>query len=234
MKYDDLHREAHSRLNLRKAQRSLALIGRKSAVERIDWDEYGPGELPDFKGMGYAYAGRVTTDGWTFGREEETDEATSHGFTEPGRIDTTSVTRTVSTTVQETFRRVIREIIKGVDYSEVSFNANGFLVLDEPDFPEHDEWSLIVMFRDGPSDRQILFGREFGTIQLQEAGDEAFGTEGVLEQELTWRVFSDEERGTPYKEFYGGRGFELLAENLGYELIGDIEDPEDEGGESGN
>ena len=216
MNYDELHREAHSRLNLRKAQRSLALIGRTSEITPINWDEYGPGDLPDFKEAGYRYAGRVTTDGWTFGREEETDEATSHGFTEPGRIDTTSVTRTISTTVQETFRRVIREIIKGADYSGVSFNSNGFLVLDEPDFPEHDEWSLITIFRDGPSNRQILFGREFGTIQLQEAGDESFGTEGVLQQELTWRVFSDEERGTPYKEFYGGAGFVALAEELGY------------------
>lgn len=218
--YDELHAAAHSRLNLRKAQRSLALIGRRSEVTKIDWDEFGPGELPDFKEMGFHYVGRVTTDGWTFGREEENDEVESHGFTDPGRIDTTSVTRTISTTVQETFRRVIRELIKGADYSGVSFNESGFLVLDEPDFPEHDEWSLITMFRDNPEDRRIVFGRHFGSIQLETAGEEAFGNEGAIQQEITWRVFPDEDMGTPFREFYGGPGMVQLAETLGYKVTG--------------
>lgn len=215
--FDELHRKAHNRLNLRKAQRSIGLIARKRDLEEVDFREFDPGELPDFREMGFQYAGRITTDGWTFGREEETDEAESHGFPEPGRIDTESVTRTISTTVQETFRRVIREITKGADYSGITFSPNGFLVLPEPDFPDHEEWSLITIFRDGPPARQIVFGRHFGTVKLSSAGDETFGGEGVLQQELTWRVFSDDETGTPFEEFYGGPGFTDLAADLGYE-----------------
>lgn len=218
--YNELHREAHNRLNLRKAQKSLCLIGRRSEVTVPDFTALDPGALPDFKEAGYNFAGRVTNDGFTFGREEETDEVSSHGLPEPGRIDTTGITRTISTTVQETFRRVIREIVKGADYSGITFNANGFLVLPEPDFPDHDDWSMILMFRDRntATGNEIIFGREFGTVKLSNAGDEAHGTEGALQQELTWRVFTDDDSGTPYNEFYGGPGFVDLAESLGYTL----------------
>lgn len=214
--FNDLHLAAHNREHVRKAQRSLAFIGRKRDVERIDFNEYGPSELPDFEQMGYKPVGNVTTDGFSFGREEDSEEVESHGFTQAVRIDTEKVTRNVSTTVQATQSRLIREIADGTDYSSVTIGENGFLVLDENEMPEHDEWSLIVIFRDGPESDRFIFGRQFHTVKLESAGDEGHGGGEEINQELTWRVFADDETGIPVTKFYGGPGFQRLAESLGW------------------
>lgn len=214
--YNELHDAVHNRLNIRDAQKSIGLIGRKRDIDALDLEGMDPGALPDFKELGFDPLGIVTTDGWNFGREESNKEATGHGFADVLRIDVESVNRTVSVTVKETWLRTVRELVKGADYSNISFSSGGFLVLDEAEMPDHDEWSLVVLFRDGSGEDEIIFGRYFGTVKLESSGDESHGGDGYLEQELTLRVFRDEETGTPVREFYGGPGFEKLSEGLGY------------------
>lgn len=218
--FDELREAALNRLNVRKAKQSVALIGRKSEVGALDFSTITPGSLPDLSTdtTGLRPLGLVTTDGFTAGREEETEEIAAHGMADAVRIDTTSVSRTVSTTVLENQRRVIREIALGADFSGASFVSGEFLTLDEPEMPLHDEWTLMLILKDGAPGSEIIFGKLYGTVKIQSAGEESYGTEGAVQQELTWKAFTDPDTGTPVREFFGGPGFEALAEDLGYTL----------------
>lgn len=219
--FAELHETAHERRNVRKAKQSVALIGRKSEVGALDFPTvFKPGSFPDLSTdtTGLRPLGLVTNDGFTGGREEENEEIPAHGVADAVRTDTTSVSRTLSTTVLEKHRRVIQEIALGADFSGKTVTPGEFLTLDEPEMPMHDEWTIVLILKDGAPGNEIFFGRLLGTVKIQSAGEESWGTEGADQQELTWKAFTDKDYGTPVKHFIGGPGFEALAAELGYEL----------------
>lgn len=216
--FDELHTEAHRRSLIRKAIKSVAFIRKKDAdntpVESIFGSD---GSLLDLKSEGWLPIGLVTDDGYTFGRDTNVDDITSHGFANPTRKDIVSVERSVTTTIQEYGKRHIEELIQGADLSGVKQNAKtGEVVTDEQDLPTPGEYELLVIAMDGPVDNRWYLGKFFPSVQLSEASEEAWGKEGAIERELTFDVFSDEALGFPVRHFIGGPPASASKDVLGY------------------
>lgn len=216
--FDELHTEAHRRSLIRKAIKSVAFIRKKDAdntpVESIFGSD---GSLLDLKSEGWLPIGLVTDDGYTFGRDTNVDDITSHGFANPTRKDIVSVERSVTTTIQEYGKRHIEELIQGADLSGVKQNAKtGEVVTDEQDLPTPGEYELLVIAMDGPVNNRWYLGKFFPSVQLSEASEEAWGKEGAIERELTFDVFSDEALGFPVRHFIGGPPASASKDVLGY------------------
>lgn len=216
--FDELHTEAHRRSLIRKAIKSIAFIRKKDADNKPIESIFGAdGSLIDLKSEGWLPIGLVTDDGYTFGRDTNVDDITSHGFANPTRKDVVSVERSVTTTIQEYGKRHIEELIQGADLSGVKQNAKtGEIVTDEQDLPTPGAYELLVIAMDGPIDNRWYIGKFFPSVQLSEASEEAWGKEGAIERELTFDVFSDEALGFPVRQFIGGPGASASKDVLGY------------------
>lgn len=216
--FDELHTEAHRRSLIRKAVKSIAFIRKKDADNTPIESIFGAdGSLIDLKSEGWLPIGLVTDDGYTFGRDTNVDDITSHGFANPTRKDVVSVERSVTTTIQEYGKRHIEELIQGADLSGVKQNAKtGEIVTDEQDLPTPGAYELLVIAMDGPIDNRWYIGKFFPSVQLSEASEEAWGKEGAIERELTFDVFSDEALGFPVRQFIGGPGASASKDVLGY------------------
>ncbi|MBM7795838.1 hypothetical protein [Pseudoglutamicibacter cumminsii] len=217
--FDELHTEAHRRSLIRKAVKSVAFIRKKDADNKPIESIFGSdGSLLDLKSEGWLPIGLVTDDGYTFGRDTNVDDITSHGFANPTRKDVVSVERSVTTTIQEYGKRHVEELIQGADFSGVKQNAKtGEIVTDEQDLPTPGAYELLVIAMDGPVDQRWYLGKFFPSVQLSEASEEAWGKEGAIERELTFDVFSDEELGFPVRHFIGGPAASASKDILGYE-----------------
>lgn len=217
--FDELHTEAHRRSLIRKAIKSIAFIRKKDADNKpIEILFAGPGAFIDLKSEGWLPIGLVTDDGYTFGRDTNVDDITSHGFANPTRKDVVSVERSVTTTIQEYGKRHIEELIQGADLSGVTQNAQtGEVVTDEQDLPTPGAYELLVVAMDGPVDQRWYLGKFFPSVQLSEASEEAWGKEGAIEREVTFDVFTDEELGFPVRHFIGGPAAAASKDILGYD-----------------
>ena len=197
--------EADERSLVRKIQKAVAFIAPMSVElpEAIT----GADSLPiDLKAAGFLPVGLVTPDGYNFGREIESEDIDALGYAAPIRSDTTRVPRSVSFTVLEKGRKHMLELVYGTDLTGVTQGVNGELVIDEPDLPVDAEWRLLIVGSDGPAVNNWILGKGYGAVKLNATGEEVWGREGAVSQQLTFNVFTDDEVGVPVKHYFGGTG----------------------------
>lgn len=195
--------EADDRSLVRKVQRVAIFIARKTV--ELPAALTGPDSLPiDLKAAGWLPVGLVTPDGITFGREIEKEDVEALGYASPVRSDILRVPRTVSFTALEKGKKHMLELSKGMDLTNVEQALNGEIVIDEPDLPIAEEWRLLAVGDDGPATANWILGMGFGAVKLTSTGDETWGREGAISNELSFDVFTDEEIGVPVRQYIGG------------------------------
>ena len=213
--FDTQFQAGVNRKLVRKVQKAIAFI----APPTVDLPEslYEGGTLIDLKAAGWLSMGLVAPEGFNFEREMEAEEVDALGFASAIREDTTKVPRSVSMTLLQSGQKHIEELTKGVDLSNVTQDpVTGEIVFDEPDLPINKEWRLLIIGKDGPADEEWIMGKGYGATKLSTTGAEAWGQEGAKSTEVTMKIFTDDEIGTPVRHFLAGTGALKYKDVLGY------------------
>lgn len=212
--FGTIQADADERSLVRKIQKAVAFIA-PMTVELPD-ALTGADSLPiDLKTAGFLPVGLVSPDGYNFGREVEKEDIDALGYASAVRSDVTRVPRSVSFTVLEKGRKHMLELIYGTSLTGVTQALNGELIIDEPDLPVDAEWRLLVVGSDGPAANNWLMGRGYGAVKLSATGEEVWGREGAVSQQLTFDVFTDDTVGVPVRHYFGGTGAKA-SEVLGF------------------
>ena len=214
--FAELQNQSDQRKLVRKIQKAVALIAPRD-VELPETLFTGPGQLVDLNEAGWMPLGIVTPDGYEFEREVETEDIDGLGYASPVRTDITRVPRSITTTLIETGRKHVNELIYGTDLSTVTQDPQtGEVVFDEPDMPANREYRLLLLGQDGPADEEWVLGKGYGTVSLTAGGGATWGQEGAVGSEVTLKVYSDDEIGTPVRHYLGGTGARKYKDVLGY------------------
>jgi hypothetical protein len=211
--------EADERGLVRKVQKAIAFLAPLS----VDLPEAitGADSQPiDLKALGYLPIGLVTPDGFTFSREISSESIDALGYASPVRSDITSVPRTISFTPLEKGRKHMLELTKGTSLAGVTQAVSGEIVIDEPDLPIDSEWRLLIIGSDGPATNNWILGKGYGLVKLASTGEETWGREGAVTSQLTFNVFTDDEIGTPVREYFAGTGAKAASTVLGFTQAG--------------
>lgn len=212
---EEIRQNADHRSQVRKIQKAYAFLLPKS--QDLPESLYAGGSLTDFSTVSGAISvGLVTPDGWTFSREIESEDINALGYGSPVRTDITTVPRSVTVTALESNRKEIQELKYGTTITETQDTTTGEVVFDEPDLPNSKEYRLIVVGADGPADEEWIMGKGFPAVKLTGTGEEVWGQEGAVSQELTFSVFSDDETGAPVRHYLAGTGAVKYKDVLGY------------------
>lgn len=212
--FDAAHSAAHRRGNRRKAVQSIGFLARRSELDSVPETVFAEnGELVDLISAGFEYAGLVTTDGYNFERDDSVEGDGSHGFVDNTREDLETSERTVTVTFQEK-KRVIQEIVDGADYRNLEVGTHE-LVKYKPSMPVNEEWCLVTVYKDGPTGDEHLVAKILPTIKAQSVGGEQWSNTAIG-REVTFKVYTDDELGTPEIEIEGGQAFLAAAEEQGY------------------
>lgn len=208
--------ENDSRSLVRKIQKAVAFLGKSD----VDMPEslYEADGLIDLKAAGWLPVGMVSPDGYTFGREPESEDISALGYASPVRSDTTVVARSVAFTPLEHGRKHMFELQYGTDLSGITMDPQtGEVVFDEPDLPVDAEYKLIVIGADGPADNHWVLGKGYFSVKLQTTAEQVWGSEGTASNQITLNVFSGEESGVPVRHFMGGTGAIKHQDVLGFD-----------------
>jgi hypothetical protein len=197
--------DSDERSLVRKIKRAVAFIAPMTVA--LPSAITGTDSLPvDLKALGYLPVGLVTPDGYTFSREIESEDVDALGYASAVRSDVTRVPRSVSFTVLEKGRKHMMQLVYGTELTGVTQKLNGELVIDEPDLPIDAEWRLLVVGDDGPAANNWILGKGYGSVKLSATGEEVWGREGAVSQQLTLNVFTDDTVGVPVKHYLAGTG----------------------------
>lgn len=202
---------------IRKVQSAIGVIAPKSV--ELPASLYDGGSLIDLKTAGFLPIGIVTKDGYNFGREVETEEVDGLGYASPVREDTVKVPREITFTPLESGRRHMLEMKYGTTLADTKQDSvTGEVVFDEPDLPIGEEYRLLVLASDGPTANNWILGKGYGAVKLTGGGDETWGGEDPVASELTFKVFVDDEIGSPVRHYMGGTGALKAQDVLDFDL----------------
>lgn len=216
--FDTLRMENDNRGLIRKVQKAIAVLAPKTVP--LPESLYAGGSLIDLKVLGWLPVGIVSPDGYSFGREVESEDIDALGYASPVRSDTTKVPRSVSFTPLERGRRHMLELTYGTDLSAVTQDqSTGEVVFDEPDLPVDAEYRLLIIGSDGPASENWILGKGYGTVKLAGGGAETWGQEGAVSSEVMLKIFTDDAIGTPVRHYMGGTGALAYKDVLGFTAV---------------
>lgn len=203
---------------IRKIQKAVAYVAPMDTELPASLFAVGGG-LIDIAALGFKPVGLVTPDGYKFGREAESVDVDALGYGSAVRSDTTKVVRTVGFTPLEKGRKHMTEMAYGTDLTAVlQDKTTGEIVFDEPDLPVDQEYRLLIIGSDGPADNNWILGRGYPAVKLSSTGEEAWGGEDAVSSELSFKVSTGEDEGTPTRHYMGGTGALKANVDLGYTL----------------
>lgn len=214
--FDTQRQEADERALIRKIQKAIGFIA-PTTVDLPATLFIGAGDLIDLKAAGWLPVGMVTPDGWEFGRDVSSEDVSAFGYAGPVRSDTTEVARTVSMAALESGRKHMLELTYGTDLTAITQDpATGEVIFDEPDLPVGQEYRLLIVGSDGPAAENWIIGRGYGRVKLDTTDSQTWGTSDPLTQSFSFKVFTDDEIGTPVKHYMGGTGAVLHKLTTGF------------------
>lgn len=202
---------------IRKLNKSIAVLRKKTDAVELPDSLYEGGELIDLKALGFLPVGKVSTDGYTFNREVSREAVTSLGYYSPDRNDVTEVPRSITFTANERGRKHMLELIYGTDLTAVTQDpTTGEVVFDEPETPVDSDYELVVIASDGPTEDNWLVGRGYPLVRVNNGGTESWAQEGAATTEITLDVFTDDDLGIPVRHYMGGTGALRHKDDLGF------------------
>lgn len=173
-------------------------------------------ELP----AGYKCLGHLDKTGARFGRETTASNVLSWGAREPTRIDITSDVHSCQVIAQETNLATLALDLNADPEDLVPNVITGELVFNAPDAPSKIYNRLLVVARDVRSNGDVYFARGYPKAEVSARTGQQFqdGDDAPIQYDLTFTGFKDPATGTAVRYFFGGAGFQDLAEEMGFEV----------------
>lgn len=212
MAFADLKKTADSPSQVRKVLEAVAFMAPYSA-ESIDTLTGPTGEITTLP-EDYFPVGLVTSDGYVFGGDTESESVTPFGYVAPVREDITSQTNTVSFTAYEVYRKDLLALAYGLDLSDVTKAVSGEVKFDRPALPEKAYYRLVVIGKDGSGASEIYRAKVYHKVAISAIPEEAWGAD-ALSFEISLTAYVDDELGTAVTEYIAGPGAKTDTD-LGY------------------
>lgn len=165
---------------------------------------------------GWIDIGLVTKeDAYTWGREVEMAETTSHGYVDPVRRDITSQVSSLAFTAQETKLKTL-EVYHGIDLTGVTANTTtGEFTFNDPLQAGTRYHRCISIGRDGVGTAAIYIIRVMPRAILSEPGEQVWSDEGELGYPMTLTATPDSTLGYSMRYVFAGPGWKLLLTQMG-------------------
>jgi hypothetical protein len=160
--------------------------------------------------------GLVTKDdAYTWSRETDMAETTSHGFVDPTRRDITSNVSSLAFTAQETKRKTL-ELYHNLDLSTVTADTTtGEFTFADPLQAQTRYPRIISIGRDGLGANAIYVIRVMPRAILTEPGDQNWSDESELTYPMTFTATPDSALGYSMRYVFGGPGWKALLTQMG-------------------
>lgn len=163
---------------------------------------------------GYRSIGWVSKDdGYTWSRDTDMSEVTSHGSVEPTRRDITADVTGLQMTAQETSRLTL-ELSGNVDL-EATAVVGGELSYTRSVSPATRYWRVIAIGKDGAGDGTKYIVNIMPRAMISEYGEITWSDEDALTYPLTWSATVDQNLGYSFKQVLAGPGFDF--ESMGFD-----------------
>lgn len=147
-------------------------------------------------------------------RDTDSADTESFGYGEPTRRDITKDVSTVDFSMQESKRRVL-ELYNGADYSGVTADTDGNIVIDKPSRPQVRLWTLLSLSKDGDAADAIYFARIMPMCQVTKIGDQTLGEDEEVLYPVTMTGYREPAYKTAVREIWGGPGIDRAAMGFG-------------------
>lgn len=169
--------------------------------------------LPEnYNAMGYV----TKDDAYTWNRETDMAETTSHGRVDPTRRDITSVVTSLQFSAQETSKPVL-EAYHGVDLSAITPTAvTGEVSFVDPLAPATKPVRMITIGRDGAGANAIYLIRIMPRAILTEPGEQTWSDTDELVYPMTYSATPDDLLGYSIRYVFGGPGWKALLTQMGF------------------
>lgn len=164
---------------------------------------------------GYRSIGWVSKDdGYTWSRDTDMAEVTSHGSVEPTRRDITSDVTGLQMTAQETSRLTL-ELSGNVDLEDATVTG-GELSYTRSVSPATRYWRVIAIGKDGAGDDTTYIINVLPRAMISEYGEITWSDEDALTYPLTWSATVDQNLGYSFRQVLAGPGFGARAADMGF------------------
>lgn len=173
--------------------------------------------------VGYKSIGWVTKDdAYTWSRDTEMSETTSHGSTQPTRRDITSDVTGLQMTAQETSKLVL-ELSNNVDLTGVVPTAiTGELAFNRSVAPVTRYFRLIAIGVDGAGADTFYTIKILPRAMISEYGEATWSDENELVYPLTWSATPDPVLGYAYREVLAGPGAKSRLVAMGFPAASEV------------
>lgn len=170
-------------------------------------------ELP----LGYRAIGYVTKDdGYSWSRDTDMSEVTSHGSVEPTRRDITQDVTGLEMTAQETSRLTL-ELSNNVDLSAATI-VGGELSYTRAVSPSTRYWRLVAIGVDSDGPDAFYVINVLPRAMISEYAESTWSDEDELSYGLTWSATVDQDAGYSFRQVLAGPGFASRAGDMGFTL----------------
>lgn len=167
-------------------------------------------------GGGYVDAGWFTPEGLRFNRTIAQDEVQSAGSNTPTRTDITSDTETVQVDFQET-NRVTIALDTGAARTGLTLKTGSKeLQIDKPTVAVPRRYRALALSVDGPPEAEIYLGRWYPRLSVNDRAGSAYAQNAVNQVGVTFGAEPDSAVGTALRYFFGGPGWILLLDKMGF------------------
>ncbi|MER5671159.1 hypothetical protein [Pseudonocardia alni] len=165
----------------------------------------------------YRPIGWVTKDdGYTWSRDTDMSETTSHGSTSPTRRDINSDVAGLEMTAQQTSRLTL-ELSNNVDLSGVTPTATtGEITFNRATKPSTKYYRLIAIGQDGVGTDAFYNIIVLPRAMVSEYGESSWSDEDELTYPLTWTATVDPVLGYSYRQSLAGPGLKSRLVAMGF------------------
>jgi hypothetical protein len=160
--------------------------------------------------------GLVTKDdAYTWSRNVDMAETTSHGYVDPTRRDITSNVSSLAFTAQET-KKATLQAYHNIDLTNVTADTTtGEFTFADPLQSQTRYPRLIGIGRDGIGANAIYIIRIMPRAILSEPGDQNWSDENELGYPMTFTATPDSTLGYSIRYVFGGPGWKALLSQMG-------------------
>ena len=216
MSFADIKKAADSTSKARKALEGVAFLAPESAPVITTLTD-AEGELqalpPEYFPVGY-----VSTDGYTWGGDTDTEEVEALGYASPVRNDITKTTREVSFSAYNVYHANLLAVAYGMDLSEAKKAVSGEITFDRPALPDKIFYRLIVIAKDGSGANEIYRAKHNPRVSIVEIPEETWNASDAKAFEFKFAAEVDPLLGTAEREFIAGPG--AKTQELGFKPAG--------------
>lgn len=198
--------------NIRKVLDAVVCVAPMSAAVPTSFTTAGVLQsLPaEYRTIGYV----SKDDGYTWSRDTDMSEVTSHGSVEPTRRDITSDVSGLQMTAQETSRLTL-ELSNNVDLSAAAITG-GELAYSRAVSPSTTYRRVIAIGQDGTGPDAFYVINILPRAMISEYGEITWSDEDELMYPLTWSATVDQDLGYSFRQVLAGPGFTARAEDMGF------------------